>query len=96
MSNKVKTLYESQDGIEMKQWLDNKRILYVVRANIDNSPIKFGIWGVEYGGTSAFGRLLQYIIFWRMRLNGSCYNRLSKLYVIINYLNLALILILTK
>ena len=52
MSNKVKTLYESQDGIELKQWLDvqanrrlldNKRILYVVRANIDNSLIKFGI-----------------------------------------------------
>ena len=73
MSNKVKTLYESQDGIELKQWLDvqsnrrmldNKRILYVVRANIDNSLIKFGIGGVEHGGTSAFGRLLQYINYY--------------------------------
>jgi len=73
MSNKVKTIYESNDGIELKQWLDketnrrmldNKRILYVVRANIDASLIKFGIGGVEHGGTSAFGRLLQYINYY--------------------------------
>ena len=73
MSNKVKTIYESPDGIELKPWLDiqsnrrlldNKRILYVVRANIDNSLIKFGIGGVEHGGTSAFGRLLQYINYY--------------------------------
>ena len=71
--NKVKTLFESSDGMELKQWLDqqsnrrlldNKRILYVVRANIDNSLIKFGIGGVEHGGTSAFGRLLQYINYY--------------------------------
>ena len=46
MSNKVKTIYENKDGTELKPWLDkesnrrmldNKRILYVVRANIDNS-----------------------------------------------------------
>ena len=73
MSNKVKTIYENFDGIELKQWLDvqtnrrlldDKRILYVVRANIDNSLIKFGIGGVEHGGTSAFGRLLQYINYY--------------------------------
>ena len=73
MSNKVKTIYENLDGIELAQWLgketnrqslDNKRILYVVRANIDNSLIKFGIGGVEHGGTSAFGRLLQYINYY--------------------------------
>jgi len=73
MSNKVKTLFESKDGIELKQWLDvqsnrrlldDKRILYVVRANIDNSLVKFGIGGVEHGGTSAFGRLLQYINYY--------------------------------
>lgn len=73
MSNKVKTVYENLDGIELAQWLgkeanrrslDNKRILYVVRANIDNSLIKFGIGGVEHGGTSAFGRLLQYINYY--------------------------------
>ena len=73
MSNKVKKLYENLDGIELAQWLssesnrrslDNKRILYVVRANIDNSLIKFGVGGVEHGGTSAFGRLLQYINYY--------------------------------
>ena len=73
MSNKVKIIYENLDGIELAQWLgketnrrmlDNKRILYVVRANIDNSLIKFGIGGVEHGGTSAFGRLLQYINYY--------------------------------
>ena len=73
MSNKVKTIYENRNGVELKPWLytesnrrllDNKRILYVVRANIDNSLIKFGIGGVEHGGTSAFGRLLQYVNYY--------------------------------
>jgi hypothetical protein len=73
MSNKVKTCYENKDGTELKPWLDkesnrrmldNKRILYVVRANIDNSLVKFGIGGVEHGGTSAFGRLLQYVNYY--------------------------------
>ena len=73
MSNKVKTLFESSGGMELKQWLDketnrrmldNKRILYVVRANIDAALIKFGVGGVEHGGTSAFGRLLQYINYY--------------------------------
>jgi hypothetical protein len=73
MSNRVKTLYENKDGIELKQWLDvesnrrmldNMRILFVVRANIDKSLIKFGIGGVEHGGTSAFGRLLQYVNYY--------------------------------
>ena len=71
--NKVGIIYENQQGIELAQWLskesnrralDNKRILYVVRANIDNSLIKFGIGGVENGGTSAFGRLLQYVNYY--------------------------------
>ena len=71
--NKVGILYENQQGIELAQWLskesnrralDNKRILYVVRANIDNSLIKFGVGGVEHGGTSAFGRLLQYVNYY--------------------------------
>lgn len=47
-----------------RRLLDNKRILYVVRANIDQSLIKFGVGGVEHGGTSAFGRLLQYINYY--------------------------------
>ena len=73
MSNKVKTLYENKDGIELKPWLDvssnrdmlkNMRILYVVRANMDKSLIKFGIGGVEHGGTSAFGRLQQYVNYY--------------------------------
>lgn len=38
-----------------RRMLDNKRILYCVRANMDNSLIKFGIGGVEHGGTSAMG-----------------------------------------
>ena len=71
--NKVGIIYENQQGIELAQWLskesnrralDNKRILYVVRANIDNSLIKFGVGGVEHGGTSAFGRLLQYVNYY--------------------------------
>ena len=58
MSNKVKTLFEDPKGTELKPWLDiesnrrmldNKRILYVTRANIDNGLIKFGIGGVEHG-----------------------------------------------
>ncbi len=73
MTNKVKTVYENYDGIELAEWLrketnrrslDNKRILYCVRANMDQSLIKFGIGGVEHGGTSAFGRLLQYVNYY--------------------------------
>jgi hypothetical protein len=71
--NKVQLLYKNPQGIELAQWLSsksnrdmltNKRILYVVRANIDHSLIKFGIGGVEHGGTSAFGRLLQYVNYY--------------------------------
>ena len=71
--NKVQVLYQNPEGIELAQWLSqksnrdlltNKRILYVVRANIDNALIKFGVGGVEHGGTSAFGRLLQYINYY--------------------------------
>lgn len=73
MSNKVKIIFENKDGVELRPWLyqesnrrslDNKRILYVVRANIDSSLIKFGVGGVEHGGTSAFGRLLQYVNYY--------------------------------
>ena len=73
MSNKAKVIYENHNGIELAQWLskesnrrmlDNKRILYVVRANIDAALIKFGVGGVEHGGTSAFGRLLQYVNYY--------------------------------
>ena len=55
MTNKVKIVYENYDGIELAEWLrketnrrslDNKRILYVVRANIDQSLIKFGVGGL--------------------------------------------------
>ena len=72
-SNKVQTLYENYDGIELSPWLKvesnrdklkNMRILYVVRANMDKSLIKFGIGGVEHGGTSAYGRLLQYVNYY--------------------------------
>jgi hypothetical protein len=71
--NKVEVIYENQQGIELAEWLrkesnrrslDNKRILYVMRANMDNSLIKFGVGGVEHGGTSAYGRLLQYINYY--------------------------------
>jgi hypothetical protein len=51
-------------GTTNRKMLDDKRILYCVRANMDNSLIKFGIGGVEHGGTSAFGRLLQYINYY--------------------------------
>ena len=73
MSNKVKILFEDVQGTELKPWLDkeanrrmldNKRILYVTRANLDNGLIKFGVGGVENGGTSAFGRMLQYINYY--------------------------------
>ena len=64
--NKVQVLYQNPEGIELAQWLSqksnrdlltNKRILYVVRANIDNALIKFGVGGVEHGGTFAYDRL---------------------------------------
>ena len=51
-------------GTTNRKMLDDKRILYCVRANMDNSLIKFGIGGVEHGRTSAFGRLLQYINYY--------------------------------
>ena len=87
MSNKAKTIYENFDGIELKQWLDGyyvnkdgekERILYVVRANIDQSLIKFG---VEHGGPSAFGRLLQYINYYGEKGEFDCLG--IKLFLII-------------
>lgn len=50
--------------VENRTRLTNKRILYCIRPNMDNSLIKFGIGGVENGETSAFGRLLQYVNYY--------------------------------
>ncbi len=71
-SNRVKILFKDlRKGVELGPWLRNKsnyamlrdmRVMYVLRANIDNSLIKFGIGGVQQGGTSAWGRLHQYVI----------------------------------
>ena len=47
-----------------RELIKNKRILYVIRPNIDKSLIKFGIGGVEHGGSSAYGRLLQYVNYY--------------------------------
>lgn len=69
----MKTIFEDVQGVELKPWIYNKanqkllkdkRILYVVRANIDNSLIKFGVGGVEHGGTGAEGRLRQYVNYY--------------------------------
>jgi hypothetical protein len=73
MSNKAKIIFEDKDGVELAPWLGekknrdlltDKRILYCVRPNIDAGLIKFGIGGVEHGGTGAFGRLLQYVNYY--------------------------------
>jgi len=50
--------------VENRTRLTNKRILYCIRPNMDNSLIKFGVGGVEHGETSAFGRLLQYVNYY--------------------------------
>ena len=75
--------YVNKDGKKEsnRRLLDNKRILYVVRANIDQSLIKFGIGGVEHGGTSAFGRLLQYINYYGEKGEFDCLG--IKLFLII-------------
>ena len=74
--NRLQTLFdyrEHGDGNEpvelgpyldkdlVKKMLYNKRILYVLRANVDNSLIKFGIGGNEHGKSGAWGRLHQYV-----------------------------------
>lgn len=74
-NNKTKVIFENYDGVELREWLrDNrekikdKRILYVVKANIDKNLFKFGIGGNkgdgEGGGENAYGRLLQYVNYY--------------------------------
>ena len=60
--------FRDDEGIEMapyleqasvKQMLYNKRIMYVLRANMDIHVLKAGIAGARHGGSSAWGRLHQ-------------------------------------
>lgn len=62
--------FRDDEGIELapyleqssvKQLLYNKRILYVLRANMDVNVLKFGIAGARHGGSSGWGRLHQYV-----------------------------------
>jgi hypothetical protein len=52
-------LYEFLNLKGTKENLKDKRCLYVVKPNSD-PMLKFGIAGLD-GGTSAYGRLLQYV-----------------------------------
>ena len=71
MSNKFSVLYKSTEGIELDTWLRkhgdslrNKRIFYVVRANLDKEKEVYKIGISERGSNSAFGRLADYVHFY--------------------------------
>ena len=66
----IPKIFKDDNGVDLAQWLknnphklDNKRILYVVKANLDENIYKFGIGGLQ-GGTGAYGRLLQYVNYY--------------------------------
>ena len=61
--------FRDDEGIELapyleqasvKQMLYKKRIIYVLRANMDINVLKFGSAGARHGGSSGWGRLHQY------------------------------------
>lgn len=74
MSNSLKTLFDYRENkapVKLEEWLRkhkeelyNHRLLYVLKANMDTNTIKFGIAGVDSGGSSGYGRLHQYVILY--------------------------------
>jgi hypothetical protein len=76
----MKTIYKSTTGIKLEDFLDdeknrnkiyNKRCFYIIKANMDSKDNtkgmevwKIGVAGEKDGGTSAYGRLRQYIIYY--------------------------------
>ena len=67
------------DPVELAEWLkenrdklDDMKILYVLKPNKDKL-LKFGIAGAREGGTSAYGRLRQYLnIYGKQDVNFPC------------------------
>ena len=67
------------DPVELAEWLqensyklDDMKILYVLKPNKD-MLLKFGIAGAREGGTSAYGRLRQYLnIYGKQDVNFPC------------------------
>lgn len=66
-------------GVELKTWLDthktqlnNQRIFYILKANMESKDI-FKIGLSERGGQSAYGRLNDYYHFYGKSAQGGCY-----------------------
>ena len=67
------------EPVELAEWLkdnrdnlDDMKILYVIKPNRDEL-LKFGIAGAREGGTSAYGRLRQYLnIYGKQDVNFPC------------------------
>jgi len=75
MSNQLQIGYDYRDNrgksVDLEKWLAkhkndlyNKRVFYVLKANLDKTITKIGIAGNETGKASAYGRLHQYIILY--------------------------------
>lgn len=71
MSNKFTIAYKSKEGTELHNWLlehgdslRNKRIFYVVRANLEQKKDVYKIGISERGDNSAIGRLIDYVHFY--------------------------------
>jgi len=83
----IPKLFLEEKGVDLGDWLQdksnqtkisNKRILYVVKANLDENVYKFGIGGLE-GGNSAYGRLLQYVNYYGSTLANLPNDEVTKL-----------------
>ena len=76
MSNKFIISYKNAKGTELHNWLlkngdslKNKRIFYVVKANLDKDKDVFKIGISERGDNSAIGRLIDYVHFYGITNN---------------------------
>ena len=71
MSNKFTIKYQNKKGTELHNWLlengdslKNKRIFYVVKANMEQDKDVYKIGISERGDNSAIGRLIDYVHFY--------------------------------
>jgi len=71
MSNKFTIKYQNKQGTELHNWLlengdslKNKRIFYVVKANMEKDKDVYKIGISERGDNSAIGRLIDYVHFY--------------------------------
>lgn len=76
MTNKFTIAYKNPNGTELHNWLlkngsslKNKRIFYVVKANLDKEKDVFKIGISERGDNSAIGRLIDYVHFYGVTNN---------------------------